>query len=200
MNVINNLVKHLISPYGMLIVATFVLLVGRFVFNQKYLNYFEIIHKHIGCFRKSSGKISLVSIFLYFCVPLLVAIALLMIRNIDSDVINLLAIIVSILTSMFFTLLTLILDMRGRVRSNQSYNAGDAKLSLNLLKDTYYSIMFEILISILILIFCFIELFAQQFYWLCGLIIYYMSFVMLTNLFMILKRIYKVINKDFENS
>ncbi len=199
-SIIKKAFEWLLSPYGLLILSFAVLFIGRFIFKQTYLNCFEIIRKHIECFRKNNGKISLLSIFMYFIIPCFIAIALVRIRNIDDSVINLLTVIVSILTSMFFTLLTLILDMREKVRGNSSYNAGDAALSLKLLKETYYSIMFEILVSVVILLTCFTELFSKQFHWIWGFIIYYLSFVLLLNLFMILKRIYKVINKDLENS
>ena len=152
------------------------------------------------CFKKPNGTISWISIFLYFGLPILISIALLRIREIDEDVINMLTIIVSILTSMFFTLLTLILDMRGKVKDNRSYDGGDADLSRKILKETYYSIMFEILVSVTILIICFVELSAKNFNCLCSFSIYYLSFVILTNMFMILKPIYKGIDKDIERS
>lgn len=190
----------IIGPYGLLLIAFLILFIGRYVFNKRYLNCFEIIQKHVKCFKKSNGAISWISIFLYFGLPILISIALLRIKTIDDDVINMLTVIVSILTSMFFTLLTLILDMRGRVRDNKSYDGGDADLSRKILKETYYSIMFEILVSVTILIMCFVELFAEKFNWLWSLSIYYLSFVMLTNMFMILKRIYKVIDKDIEKN
>lgn len=199
-NIIKRVLEFLINPYGILVISLIILLIGRYVFNQRYLNCFEIIQKHLLCFKKANGRISIISLFMYFGVPLLISIALLEIRSLDNKVVNLLTVIVSILTSMFFTLLTLILDMRSKIKENPSYNAGDASLSLKLLKELYYSIMFEILVSIVILIMCFVELFAKQFDKICGLILYYLSFAMLTNLFMILKRIYKVINTDIENN
>lgn len=194
------IIKAILSPYGILGICVIVLLIGRVFWGKKYLNCFDIIKKHLYCFETREGGISRVSIFLYFITPFFLAIAVVRIKNIDSDTINLLTIIISILTTMFFTLLTLILDMRSRVKNDKAYNAGDALLSMKLLKEVYYSIMFEIFLSILILVMCFVELFTKQFYWLCGLIIYYMSFVLLTNLFMVLKRIFRVIDKDLENS
>lgn len=197
---IASLMKIVCSPYGVLTACFVILLMGRLLFKRRYMDCFGIIKKHLSCFRKGNGKLSRMSIFMYFIVPLFLATAVLRLRNIDTDVINLLTIIVTILTTMFFTLLTLILDMRAKVKGSKEYDAGDAALSLKLLKEVYYSIMFEILLSVVILIMCFVELFAKQFYWLCGLVIYYMSFVLLTNLFMVLKRIFKVIDRDLENS
>ena len=154
------IIKKIFSPYILLVISFVILVIGRYVFKQKYLNCFEIIQKHLECFEKTNSKISKFSILMYFIVPLFMAVALLQIRNIDDEVINILTVITSILTSMFFTLLTLILDMRSKVKNNSAYNAGDAAISLQLLKETYYAIMFEILVSIIILIMCFIELFA----------------------------------------
>ena len=68
-------------------------------------------------------------------------------------------------------------------------------LSILLLKDTYYSIMFEILASIILLIFCFIDLFASKFNVIESVIVYYMTLVILANLFIVLKKIYKVLEK-----
>ena len=89
--------------------------------------------------------------------------------------------------------------MRKRVKENPLYNANDANLSRKILKETYYSIMFEILISISVLILCFVGLFARQYYKIYGIVLYYLVFVLLTNLFMVLKRIYKVIDIDIKN-
>ena len=58
--------------------------------------------------------------------------------------------------------------------------------------------MFEILISVLILMMCFIELFAKQYTNIGSIIIYYLTFILLINLFIILKRIYNIIKRDLE--
>lgn len=190
------IVKYLFDPHILIFIAIVIFILGRICFHKDYLNCGEIIKGHLACFEGRNGKKSLVSIFLYFGVPALIALSLVQIRVLDDDVLNLLTIIVSILTSMFFTLLTLILDMRKRVRSDINYKAGDAAISSKLLKETYFSIMFEILVCILILILCFIELFAQEYATFSSFIIYYLTFVLLINLFMILKRVYVVIKTD----
>ena len=88
------------------------------------------------------------------------------------------------------------LDMRKRIISDKDYNANKAAISAKLLKETYYSIMYEILNSIIILIICFVELFSKKYFWISSLIIYYLVFTLLMNLFMLLKRIFKVIDND----
>lgn len=188
----------LVSPQGLLIVALSILAIGKICFNRDYLNCFGIVKNHLECFRMADGRISKVSFLLYFVAPLLLSLSLVRIRILDDTVTNIVTIIVSIFTSMFFTLLTLILDMHSKVEKDTKYNAGDAYLSIKLLKETYYSIMFEILISVLILMMCFIELFAKQYTNIGSIIIYYLTFILLINLFIILKRIYNIIKRDLE--
>lgn len=192
------IIRMIMDPQILLLISFGILLIGKVMFHQDYLNCFGIIKGHIECFRGSNGKLSRMSLVLYFFVPFLISISLIQVRCLDDGVVNLVTVIVSILTSMFFTLLTLILDMRKRIKVDTKYNAGDAYLSTKLLKETYYSIMFEIFISVLILIMCFVELFEKRYSLFSSLIIYYLVFVMLMNLFMILKRIYNVIKRDLE--
>ncbi|MDO4468393.1 MAG: hypothetical protein Q4C84_00965 [Bacillota bacterium] len=192
------LLKILLRPSNILMFTLVLLLIGRYIFKLRYINCFDLIRMHILCFKKTDGKISKIAIILYFGIPLLLAVAVMQIRIIDDSAINIITIIISILTSMFFTLLTLILDMREKVKGNMQYDASEAAISTKILKETYYSIMFEILISIVILILCFIELFAKTFNRIESFVIYYLTFVMIINLFMILKRIFRVIERDLE--
>lgn len=188
----------ILDPLNILITVLVLLFIGRYVFNITYINCFDIIKKHLQCFKKQNGKVSIMAMFLYFILPLLIAGGVVKIKVINDAAINIITVMVSILTAMFFTLLTLILDMREKVRSNNHYSASDAAISVKVLKETYYSIMFEILISIVILILCFVQIFAEKVDAFGSFAIYYLTFVMLINLFMVLKRIFKVIDKDLE--
>lgn len=184
------------NPSALIIIAMLFIGIGKFFFKFDNARFTDIIRKHLECFGKADQKLSKISTLLYFGVPMIIAIALAMVQKIDSNGINIITIIISILTSMFFTLLTLVLDMKAKARGNKEYCATDAKIISNILKETYYSIMFEILVSVLLLIFCFMDLFASNFSFIESVIIYYMTLVVLTNLFIILKRIFKVI--EFE--
>lgn len=193
---IKKVITFISTPYGLLLVSILLLIVGRVFFNKTYLNCIVIVRKHLGCFKNSSGKYSAISIILYFLIPYFLSALLVQIRVIDNDVINIVTIIISILTSMLFTMLTLILDMRKRILQDDNYDAGKAGISAKLLKETYYSIMFEILISIIILIMCFVEIFSKEYSFFSSIIIYYLTFTLLVNLFMVLKRIFNVIDYD----
>ena len=164
--------EFVLSPSGLLALSLLILLVGRCVLKRDYLNCFEIVEQHWKCFADRNGNISKITIFLYYGVPLLIAFSLVQIKKIDEEVINSLTVIISILTSMFFTLLTLTLDMYKGVGRNKNYNDGNAQISKKLLKETYYAIMFEILISIVILIMCFIYLFAEKYSYVGSCLLY----------------------------
>lgn len=194
------ILDNTMSPYGLLLIAIIILVVGRVVFKKSYLNCYEIVKRHLECFKTSGGRYSVVSLFLYFGVPAVISAALVRIRNIDDDVINIVTVIISILTSMLFTMLTLVLDMRKRIINDEDYDANKAAISAKLLKETYYSIMYEIFNSIIILIMCFVELFSKSYFWISSLVIYYLIFTLLMNLFMVLKRIFKVIDADINNN
>ncbi len=193
---IKKIIEYIPTPYGLLLISAILLIIWRMVFKKTYLNCFVIIQKHLECFKKSSGRYSIISIVLYFMVPYFIAVSLVQIRIIDDDVINIVTIIISILTSMLFTLLTLILDMRKRVLQDENYDASKAGISAKLLKETYYSIMFEILVSVVILVMCFVEIFSKKYSFFSSIIIYYLTFTLLMNLFMVLKRIFNTIDYD----
>lgn len=106
MNIENilKLLKILLSPANVLALALILLLIGRYVFKLTYINCFDLIKMHILCLKKADGRISKVAIISYFGIPLLLAVAVIQIRIIDDSAINIITIIISILTSMFFTL------------------------------------------------------------------------------------------------
>lgn len=195
---LDKIVKFMVNPLFLIIVALIVWFVGRVFFKIKYAECFEIFARHLDSIRKKNGKLSKRAFLFYYIVPIFFAISITGIRKLDDDVLNILTVIISILTSLFFTLLTLILETKAKNSEDKSYSSGDAKLLQNILKETYYSIMFEILVSVVLLIFCFLELFAGEYSWASSCLIYYMTFIILINMFIILKKIFKAIEKQIK--
>ena len=91
------LLKILLSPANVLVIALILLLIGRYIFRLKYINCFDLIKMHILCFKKADGRISKVAIVSYFGIPLLLAVAVIQIKTIDDSAINIITIIISIL-------------------------------------------------------------------------------------------------------
>lgn len=191
MEKIDKVIEILVDPIFLVVFLGVVMLAGRFLLGKRTIDCTCIIERHISCIL--SEKHGRYIFLLFFVVPLILSLALAKISIISDDAINIITVIISILTSMFFTLLTLILDMKTRVKEDKNKSASEAAIMANILKETYYSIMFEILVCALLLICCFLNIFSAKYSFWTSVLVYYMTLVILLNLFMILKRIFKII-------
>lgn len=194
----NNL-ELIFNPKTILIIVVAIMLLGRFFFRLKYLDFLMIVKKHYECFKNEDQKYNLAALLIYTATPVLLAIALAWMKDVNSETVNIITIIISILTAMLFTLLALIVDMRQKIRSSQSYSATEASLSSKLLRETYYSVMFEILISICILIMSFVCIFSDSYSKIESFLLYWLTFTLFVNLFIILKRIFNVIDREMNS-
>ena len=88
MQTLREAVEFLISPSMLIIISISAFLIGRFFFKISNGKCIDIVKNHLNCFRKAGGKLSVISIILYFGVPLLLAVAMAMIHKINNDVIN----------------------------------------------------------------------------------------------------------------
>lgn len=186
-----------ISPeYVMWIIIFVILFVGRFGFGLDYISVIDIVKNHLLCFKNQNGKWLIVPIVNYMILPFFMGIATAVMKEIDSATINIITIIVSILTAMLFTILTVVIDMKAKIKGNPQYYSTEAEISKRSLIETYYTVMFEILISIVLLIVCFVNCFLQSFGVIRSFIIYSLTYMLIINLFMIVKRIFRVIDTD----
>lgn len=181
------------------IVVVSVFLLSKVGLKLNYLSVWDIIKNHINCFRNPrTKKLLIIPIFDYFLMPFLLGIIAAFIKIIDSSVVNIITIIVSILTSMFFTLLGMLIDMKLKVNEDKNYYSTEAKISKQSLIETYYAVMFEILVSIILLILCLFNVFTSCFSFAQSALIYGLAFLLIINLMMIIKRIFKIIDTDMQ--
>lgn len=174
-----------------------IVLFSNFVVGVNYISLKDIIKNYIGCFRNSrSKKIMLIPIMNYICIPFLMGLSIALIKEIDEDIINIITIIISILTAMLFTLLAMVIEMRSKIRDDPQYYSSEANISKKALQETYYAIMFEILVSVFLLIACFFNIFTNVFNFFQSFVIYGLSFLLIINLLIIIKRIFRVIDTD----
>ena len=139
---------------------------------------------------------TLVAFTIGFIIPFVMGAATTVTKEIDSSSINIITIIISILTAMLFTILTIIIEMKAKIKGDSEYYSAEARISKQSLIETYYTVMFEILISIILLILCFFNCFTQQFGALQSMLIYSLTYMLIINLLMIAKRIFRVIDTD----
>lgn len=189
-------VEIALQPSFLILVAIIILCIDRYFFCEKHFSCIGIFQSHIK--KVKEEKHGTFAIFVYFIVPFIISLGLGLIKVIDDNAINTITVIISILTAMFFTLLTLVVDMHTKVRENKDLNASDASVMKKVLKEVYYAVMFEIIISIFLLIACFINLFAGKISFVMSVLIYYMTLVVLFNLFTILRRIFKIIEQSIK--
>ncbi len=178
-------------------VILILLLVGRFWGKMKYTSIREIIKNYLSCFCDDSNKKILIFPVLYcFGIPLLVSVVAALKHEIDSNIISTVTVIVSILTTLLFNLLMLIIEMKSKIQKDPQYYSMHAYLSKRALIQAYYSVMFAILVSVGILVICLFNVFVKLYGLIQSICLYYLLFLLLINLLMILKKIYKVIDTD----
>lgn len=187
------------DPTFWLLVCACFLLFFKFVRKSNYFNIMQIVRMHGDAFRDDSGKINKVQFSIAFIIPAIASGAIATIKIIDAETINILTVIISILTSMFFTLLAMLIDIKTRLDEKKGKgDASDHAIMIALIRSLYYAIMFEILVSIILLILCFIAVFTAKFSFMQSFFVYWFSIMIIMNLFMVLKRIFLVIERSMK--
>lgn len=185
------------EPQVIMWTVIIILLVGSKVgIGLDYISVIDIIKNHLNCFRNKKGKILIIPVLDYMVLPFLMGAATTGLKKINDTSINIITVIVSILTAMLFTMLTMIIDMNGKIKENPKYYSKEAEISKKALLETYYTIMFEILISIVLLVLCFFNCFTKKFGNVQSFLIYSLMYLLVINLLMIIKRVFRVIDTD----
>lgn len=194
------IIENFLKPGNvMVLVVICLLIIGRFIFKIRYASVSMIINNYISCFKKKDGKIMIVPIVYYFGIPFIIALIAASSRKMDDEIVNVVTIIVSILTTMLFALMTILIEMKAKVNKKPQYYNMDINILKRILMQTYYIVMFEILLSIIILILCLFNAFVKDYSYVQSFLIYYLVFLLLINLFMVLKRICGIIDQEMEN-
>ena len=185
--------KKLLEPQNVMWIAVIlVIVISKFGFGLNYISVIDVIRNHVDCFRNEKDKLLLIPVINYIVLPFFMGAATMMVKEIDKNTINIITIIISILTAMLFTLLTMIIDMKAKIKENPVYYSMEAEISKKALLQTYYTVMFEILICIVLLIFCFFNCFTNEFGSVQSFLIYSLTYMLIINLLMIIKRIFAV--------
>ena len=193
------LMKEVLKPDIIAVsIVIIMLVVGRFAFGMKYTSVKMILINYISCFRDRNGKMMVIPIIYYFGLPFLVGMIVAYKKEMNSDIINIIIVLVTILTTMLFNILILAIDMKSKIKNDENYYSMDAHLSEKSLIQTYYAVMFAILISIIILLICLFNVFVKSYGSIQSFLLYYFVALLLINLFVIMKKIYMVIDADMK--
>ena len=148
----------------------------------KHSNFFDIRQIFIQHFCVFKGNpLQLIGIFF---APMLITAGLIEIKYIDKDILSNLNIILSILTAMFLSILSILCSF-SKEGKNENYK--------QLLKETFNTTIFEIVLCLLLLFISFIVLFIGDFresvaLKIVGGIIYYLTMIAILNILVVIKR------------
>lgn len=169
-----------IATLTLWIIGGVILLLSFFPKHSNFLDIRSIFVQHFRIFK--GNPLQLISVFI---VPLFFAIGIIQIRCVDQEILNNLNIVLSILVAMFFSVLSILCAIDDRAKGN-NYR--------QLLRETFTSTVFEIIVCLLLLLISFVDLFVgvfevSAFLFVTSGIIYYLTIVAILNILVIIKRI-----------
>lgn len=189
----NAIVEKLSISSVLLWISVILVVLALLQKNSNFLDVRSIITTHFKVF--SGSPLQCVVIF---GVPLFLAIAALHMQPLSKDMVDTLNIVLSILISMFFAMLSILSALNNKTIPEEEKNDVTAIHRMNeynlLLKETFNAIMFECILCILVLAATVTLLFINKFSasWQLSLvsgIVYYLSLVIVFNILVIIKRI-----------
>lgn len=173
-----------------LIICIFVLFIIGKKSRITFFDFSDIIKKYLECFQKKKILMK----FIVFILPAILAYIAVAENQINDDTINIITIIISILTAMFFTLIEVLIDLRDKFQSKGGIDVSKYNTIKSLISETFYIVMYEIMNSIFVLLFCFMTIFSNKFGKIDSFIIYYFSVTLILNLFIVLNRMFALID------
>lgn len=175
---------------------------------MKKINILKIVKDHHRCFVNSStGELLKTDVFLFVILPLVVAALFICIGiELSANASNMLITALSVIAGLFLNLLVLIFDIvqKQTTPTDDEHERIRRKTRKELLKEIHANIAYCILISLmdvcllLAIHLKFIKAFPSILAAITG-VIYFLLFTLLLTLVMVLKRIYYILNREFEN-
>ena len=186
-------IKILATIVEMLCIVIF----GCFLICDKdgYFDAKKIIVNYSNIFSKSKLKVRMI-----YAVLLILSVSIGIVETINSDLIESVTLIVSVLSGVFLAFLPVVMDLK-----NKDIKSIKEDVYKNTCKETNSVLIFELLISIIELFFCFVYMFLypkinldDKTYTVVLItfssVIYYLMFIILLNILFILKRIRTLIS------
>lgn len=190
-----------IVAFLLIIIAFFCILIYALRKDSNYIDMREIVKGHFDIFKEESGKKQGGQIFVFFVVPLFLATGIALSKQINSSMMEILSLVVSVFLSMLFAMFSIIISfvqnkMPDKVRTKKYHKT---------IEDAKRSILFESFVCILLLILLFVYGFLGSNVlktYICigfvlSVLIFYLTFVLFLNAFIVIKRLSALsINND----
>ena len=166
-----------------------VVFIALFQKNSNFLDIRSVFTEHISMLKKSPLQFSAIIV-----VPLIIALIGALYHPLTKDVVNNLNIVLSILISMFFAVLSILVSLTRKKESKDRPLTPEEKNYNTLLDETFNAVVFESTLCILLLVISFVQLFFDNFktcllLTIISTVVYYLSVVIVLNIFVVIKRI-----------
>lgn len=173
----SKIIQFLISSKFMFSVAGLILFFYCIKKNNNFFDIRNIFLEQFRIFDKTKSQI-----IVFYIVPAILAYAVTRTKCIDKDIIDNIIIVLSIMLSMLFAMLSII----------NGYQRNDSKY-VKVLDETNNSIMFQSVLCVVTLIISFAQFFVDTYdgektIIIVSFVLYYLMFVIILNTFIILKR------------
>lgn len=170
-------IKIINSSEFLFLIAGIIIFLNCIKKNNNFFDIRRIVIEHFEMFSNAKGQI-----VVFYGTPLLLAIAVLKNNCINKDIIDNIVIMLSIIIAMLFAMLSIL----------NSYQNKDSEY-VKVLEETYNTILFQCIICVLTLIISFSQYFVDNYdselvLKIVSFLLYYMIFVLIMNIFIILKR------------
>ena len=174
------IVKFFFSPTGFIVMPLVVMIMSALKKYNNFLDIRSILKEQYKIFENNINTLIII-----YILPIIVAIGITRIKSIDVEIANNINVVLSILTAMFFSIMSIIINFENKDSENYKKT----------LKETNNTIMFEILLCVFILICTFIYMFIEKIenrimLSVVSFIIYYLTIVVLINIFIVMKRMH----------
>lgn len=189
--------KSYLLPIILFVISVSLIIIALIQKNSNFMDVRSIIKKHLSVFKGSP-----LQFFVLFIVPFLLAIASVEIKTVNESIINNLNVVLAILFSMFFAMLSILSSFPSKLTTEIEEQTGEKRtdtLYVKILGESFNSVLFECILCILTLV-CSCSVLFFGYYeqgiilTVISVILYYLFFVMVLNSFVIIKRIMALFN------
>lgn len=191
-NIIDQVDKITSDPCIVLLIILILLSILSKCTRVTYFNFNKIIKEYSKSF---NSKWFIIIKLLLIVIPTRIAVEM---SLITEKTINIITIIITVVTALFFGLLTFLPDMKNGLVENARISNNESENCEKLISETYHIIMFEIFVCIIVLFMCFMLIFSKIYSTYGSCVIYYLVFTMVSDMFVILSRIFNLIEKMLE--
>lgn len=174
---VSKIIQFLLSSEFMFSFAGLILFFNCIKKNNNFFDIRNIFLEQFKMFANAKGQI-----IVFYVVPAILAYAVMKNKHIDKGIIDNIIIVLSIIISMLFAMLSII----------NGYQKTDSKY-VEVLDETNNSIMFQAVLCVITLIISFVQFFIDNYNGeiitkIISFVLYYLIFVIILNTFIILKR------------